>query len=197
MVPAALPADARRPLASLLEQCAGHLHALLEGVLHRQQVPPVDADGLGDVRSARWDAARTPLAGRDVLLAHGIHHSVLQRVVQDLQTVTTSHNALLTRVRGGLAGELVALRPVATGTRLIDVNSLRSGTKLVLMVLLLLVEEGLLGWPGGSQVAFFATFFASTGNLGRQNKTDLVGLAGLLGGFAYGVVAAFLTSRVP
>ena len=43
----------------------------------------------------------------------------------------------------------------------------------------------------------FATFFASTANLGRQNKTDLVGLAGLLCGFAYGVVAAFLTSRVP
>jgi hypothetical protein len=62
---------------------------------------------------------------------------------------------------------------------------------------LLLVEEGWLGFPGGSQVAFFATFFASTGNLGRQNKTDLVGLAGLLGGFVYGVVAAFLTSRLP
>jgi hypothetical protein len=118
-------------------------------------------------------------------------------VVQDLETVTASHNALLTNLHGGLAGELIALRPVATGTRLIDVNSLRSSTKLVLMILLLLVEEGLLGLPGGSQVAFFATFFASTGNLSRQNKTDLVGLAGLLGGFAYGVVAAFLTSRVP
>ena len=152
---------------------------------------------LGDVRSARWDADRTPPAGGDVLLAHGVHQAVLQRAVQDLQTMTTAHNALLTSVRGGLAGELVALGPVATGTRLIDVNSLRSGTKLVLMLVLLLVEEGLLGFPGGSQVAFFATFFASTGNLGRQNKTDLVGLAGLLGGFAYGVVAAFLTSRVP
>jgi hypothetical protein len=28
-------------------------------------------------------------------------------------------------------------------------------------------------------------------------NTDLVGLAGLVSGFAYGVVAAFLTSRVP
>jgi hypothetical protein len=80
---------------------------------------------------------------------------------------------------------------------LLDVQSLRSGTKLVLIILLLLVEEAWLGFPGGSQVAFFATFFASTGNLGRQNKTDLVGLAGLLGGFVYGVVAAFLTSRLP
>jgi hypothetical protein len=113
--------------------------------------------------------------------------------------VTTAHNALLTslRLRGGLVGEVVALSPVATRARLIDVNSLRAGTKLVLMLVLLLVEEGLLGFPGGTQVAFFAAFFASTANLGRQNKTDLVGLAGLLGGFAYGVVAAFLTSRVP
>ena len=197
VVPAALPAEARRPLASLLDQCAGHLHALLEGVLHRQQVPPVDADCVADVRAARWDADRTALAGGDVLLAQGVHQSVLQRAVQDLETMTTAHNALLTSVRGGLAGELVALRPVATGARLIDVNSLRASTKLVLMLVLLLVEEVLLGFPGGSQVAFFATFFASTANLGRQNKTDLVGLAGLLGGFAYGVVAAFLTSRVP
>ena len=52
---------------------------------------------------------------------------------------------------------------------------------------MLLVEEELLGFPGGSQVAFYAAFFASTGNLGRQNKTDLVGLAGLLAGFVYGV----------
>jgi uncharacterized membrane protein YccC len=197
VVSAALPAEARRPLASVLDQCAGHLHALLEGVLHRKPVPPVNADLLGDVRSARWDAHRTPPAGGDVLLAQGVHQGVLQRAVQDLQTMTTAHNALLTSLRGGLAGELVALRPVATGTRLIDVNTVRSGTKLVLMILLLLVEEGLLGFAGGSQVAFFATFFASTGNLGRQNKTDLVGLAGLLCGFAYGVVAAFLTSRVP
>ena len=197
VVPAALPAEARRPLASVLDRCAGHLHALLEGVLKREQVPPVDADWLADVRSARWDADRRPPARGDVLLDHGIHRSLLQRVVQDLETMTASHNALLTSLRAGLAGELVALRPVATGARLIDANSLRAGIKLVLMVLLLVVEEGWLGFPGGSQVAFFATFFASTGNLGRQNKTDLVGLAGLLGGLAYGVVAAFFTSRVP
>jgi hypothetical protein len=77
------------------------------------------------------------------------------------------------------------------------VNSLRSSTKLIVIILLLLVEEGLLGFPGGSQVAFFATFFAGTANLGRQNKTDLVGLAGLLAGFAYGIAAAFITSRLP
>ena len=127
----------------------------------------------------------------------GVHQFVVQRAVQDLQTMTTAHHALLTRVRGGLAGEQVAPRPWATGTRLLDVNSLRAGTKLVLMLVLLLGEEGLLGLPGGSQVAFYATFFARTANLGRRNTTDLVGLAGLLGGFAYGVVAALLTSRVP
>ena len=197
VVLAALPAAARWPLMSLLDQCAGHLHTLLEGVLHRQPVPPLDADVLADVPSAVGYADRPPPAGGEVLLAQGVHQSVLQRAVQDLQTVTTCHNALLTSVRGGLASELVALRPVSTGAQLIDVNSVRAGTKLVLMLVLLLVEEGLLGLPGGSQVAFFATFFASTANLGRQNKTDLVGLAGLLCGFAYGVVAAFLTSRVP
>jgi len=170
---------------------------LLEGVLHRQQVPPVDANGREDVRAARWDADRPPRAEGEVLLTHGIHQSVAQRVVHDLQTLTTCHNALLTCVRGGLAGERVALRPVATGARLIDVHALRAGTKLVLMIVLLLVEERLLGFPGGSQVAFFAAFFGTTANLGRQNKTDLVGLAGLLGGFAYGVVAAFVTSRIP
>ncbi len=197
VVPVALPAKARRRLVSVLDQCAGHLHALLEGVLQRKQVPPVDAHLLEDVRSARGDADRTQLAGRNVLLTHGIHQAIVQRVVQDLQTVMTCHNALLTSLRGSLAGELVALWPVATGTRLIDINSLRSSTKLVLMIVFLLVEEGLIGLPGGSQVAFYAAFFASTGNLGRQNKTDLVGLAGLLGGFAYGVVAAFLTTRLP
>src|SRR5207245_10976202 len=66
-----------------------------------------------------------------------------------------------------------------------------------LIILVLVAEDWLLPLPGCSQVAFFARFFASRGNLGRQNETDLVGLAGLLGGFAYGVVAAFLTSRVP
>jgi len=116
---------------------------------------------------------------------------------QDLQTVTTLHNSLLTSLRGGLATELAALWPGTTSARLVDVQSLRSATKLVLLLLLLLVEEGWLGFPGGTQVAFFAVFFASTGNLGRQNKTDLVGLAGILSGFAYGVAAAFLTSRLP
>src|SRR4030095_1415883 len=73
VVPAALPAAARRPLASLLDQCAGHLHALLEGVLHRQPVSPVDADVLADARAARWGADRPTRAGGEVLLAQGVH----------------------------------------------------------------------------------------------------------------------------
>jgi uncharacterized membrane protein YccC len=191
--PAALSAEVRSQMGGLLDRCAERLHALLEATLHWNQVPPVDADLPGE---ARWTADFATGQG-DGLLAHGIHASLLHRLVQGLQTVTTSHNALLAHLRAGLAGELVALWPGATGKRLLDVQSVRSGTKLVLFIVLLLVEEAWLGFPGGSQVAFFATFFASTGNLGRQNKTDLVGLAGLLGGFAYGVVAAFLTSRLP
>jgi hypothetical protein len=111
--------------------------------------------------------------------------------------MTTAHDALLARLRGQLGGEFVAFRPFTINSRLFDVNSLRSGAKLVIILLLLLVEEAWLGFPGGSQVAFFAAFFASTGNLGRQNKTDLVGLIGLLSGFVYGVLAAYLTSRLP
>jgi hypothetical protein len=177
-----LPAESRRQLASVLDQCAEHLHALLEGILHRKPVPPV--------------AANLSSPG-DILRAHDIPRILLRRLTEDLQAMTTSHNALLARLCGHFGGERIAFRPFAIGTRLLDVNSLRSSTKLVVILLLLLVEEGWLGFPGGSQVAFYATFFASTGNLGRQNKTDLVGLAGLLGGFAYGVVAAFLTSRLP
>ena len=196
-VPAALPVAARQALASLLDRCAGHLHALFEGAANRQEVPPVNADLLEDVVSTGRDAGQAPVTGEDVLLARGIHQAVLHLVVHDLQTVTTSHNALLTSLRRGLAGELVTLQPVVTDTPLIDETSLHSATKLVLMIVLLLVGEVVLGLPGGAQVAFFATFFASTGNLGRQNKTDLVGLAGLLAGFAYGVIAAIITSHVP
>jgi hypothetical protein len=193
---AALPVEVRRQMASLLDRCAEHLHVLLDGILHRQQVPPVDTELLGEADSGRFEASLERGEG-DILLAYGIHRSILHRVIQGLQTVTTSHNALLASLRAGLAGELVALRAFPTGRRLLDANSVRAGIKLALILLLLLTEEMGLGFPGGSQVAFFATFFASTGNLGRQNKTDLVGLAGLLGGFVFSVVAAFLTSRIP
>ncbi len=187
----ALPAEAHRSLAGLLDRCAGHLHALFEGAVNRQEVPPVNADLIEDADSAAWDVGPPTLVGQDVLLVRGLHRSVLRLVVKDLQTMISCHNALLSSLRRGLAGELVALRVISTDARLIDENSLHAGAKLVLMILLLLVEESVLGLPGGTQVAFFATFFASTGNLGRQNKTDLVGLAGLLGGFAFGVLAAF------
>jgi hypothetical protein len=201
VVPSALPAESRGQLASVLDQCAEHLNALLEGILRRKPVPPVAADLLGEVRSLQRDAPPVERIGQPssggILLAHDIPRVILRRLTEDLRAMTTSHNALLSRLRGHLGGELIAFRPFAIDTRLLDVNSLRSSTKLVVIVLLLLVEEGWLGFPGGSQVAFYATFFASTGNLGRQNKTDLVGLAGLLGGFLYGVVAAFLTSRLP
>jgi hypothetical protein len=207
---AALSADMRQQQARLLDRCAEQFQALLEGAIQRKPALAVDPSLLREASSARWDASRTGSAARlavpagegvegtvDALLAHGIHVSILHRLVQDIAAATASHNALFASLGKGLAGELVAMWPVATGARPFDVQSLRASTKLVLILLLLLVEEGWLGFPGGSQVAFYATFFASTGNLGRQNKTDLVGLAGLLGGFVYGVVAAFLTSRLP
>jgi hypothetical protein len=196
LAPSTLPAEVRLQMAKLLDQCADHLHGLLEAVLRFKQVPPIDADLQRQAGSARWQEGLARAAG-DNLFVHGIHASLIYRLVQGLQTVTAAHNALLANLRAGLAGELVALWPMATDRRLLDVNSLRASTKLVVLILVLLLEEGVLGFGGGSQVAFYATFFASTGNLGRQNKTDLVGLVGLLCGFAYGFVAAFLTSRMP
>jgi hypothetical protein len=196
LAPAALPAEVRSEMARVLDRCAEHLHGLIDGILHWKEVPPVDADLLEKAKSARWGADLERDDG-DILIAHGIQRSILHRFIQGLQTVTTSQNALLATLRAGLAGELVALRAFPTGSRLVDTTSVSSATKLVVIIVLLLTQQMWLGFPGGSQVAFFATFFASTGNLGRQNKTDLVGLAGLLGGFIFGVVAAFLTSRLP
>jgi len=196
LAPAALPPAVRSEMASVLDRCTEHLHALIDGILHRKEVPPIDTDTLEKANSLRR-VADLGTDGGDILLAHGILQSLLHRFIQGLQIVTTSHNALLANLRAGLAGELVALRAFPTGSRLIDANSLSSATKLVIILVFLLIQEMWLGFPGGSQVAFFATFFASTGNLGRQNKTDLVGLAGLLVGFIFGVVAAFLTSRLP
>ena len=196
LAPAALPAEVRHELASLLDRCAEQLRTLLDGILRQKPVPPFDAELLEQARSGLFEASLQSDEG-DTLLIHGVRGSILYRFIQGLQSLTTSHNALLANLHAGLAGQLVDIRAFPTGRRLVDVNSVRSGIKLVVILLILLAAELGLGFPGGSQVAFFATFFASTGNLGRQNKTDLVGLAGLLGGFAFSIVAAFFTSRIP
>ena len=67
---------------------------MLDAILHRNEVLPLDAGLL-----------------QSVLLAHGTPQTVIRRVLQDLQTVTTSQNALLPSLRRGLAGELAALEP--------------------------------------------------------------------------------------
>lgn len=192
VAPETLKGRVRQPLADFLERSAHHLHALLEGALQRQEVAPVDPGLLKEVRAVSWDADPAS-EGVDILVNMGIHRSILNRVEENLQAVTRWHNKLIASLGRGL----VTARPITTGQRLIDKTSAQASAKLVIMVVLLLVAEALFGLPGGSQVAFFATFFASTGNLGRQNKTDLVGLAGLLLGLVYGVVAAFFTSSSP
>jgi len=193
----AIPADARTVLASVLDRCADHLHALLQAVTATKPAPAVPDDVLKEVQSARWNAMRTSPAERDILLAQDIPLTVLRRLVTGIQTVTECHNVLLMSLQRGLAGEVATGAPAIRSARLIDLNSVRAGTKLVLMIVLLIIGEAMFGLPGGAQVAFFAAFFAGTGNLGRQNKTDLIGLAGLLFGFIYGVAAAFVTSHVP
>jgi hypothetical protein len=185
-------APAAQELAGVLERGADQLHVLLEGAVERRAVPPLDLDSLGKVNLPQGDVGQT-----EGLFNHGLHAALFRRLGQDLQRANESHNALFASFRRGLAGELVSLAPSAKGKSLFGIQSVRSSAKLDVILILLLLEESFLRVPGGTQVAFFATFFASTGNLGRQNKTDLVGLAGLLGGFAYGVVAAFFTSRMP
>jgi hypothetical protein len=194
--PAALGADVRMRLADLFDRCANHLYGLLEALVHDKQAPPLNAELLTEAGAVPWDIDRRS-GEADGLLAHGVHTSLLRHVVQALPAMTVSQNELLKSLRDGLAGELKSLGSATAGRRLLDVQSLRSSTKLVVILVLLLLGETWLRFPGGSQVAFFATFFASTGNLGRQNKTDVVGLLGLLGGFTYGLIAAFLTSRMP
>ena len=193
---AALSAEARQRLAGLLNACAARLHALLQGLLDNQQASSI-ADDLDAVRALDSVAEPAPPSRGATLFGDDFAQLLMARVVQDVRTLTTCHNALGADLRRGVARSLAVMDPPAKAGQLVTVDSLHATTKLVVILSLLLLEEGLLGFPGGSQVAFYATFFASTGNLGRQNKTDLVGLAGLLIGFAYGVVAAFLTSRMP
>ena len=192
-----LPPEARRPLAILLQRIGGHLHQLFEGVTNRRQVAAVDRGLLGEFRALAGEIGGPQSAGQDVLLAHRAHELVLRRAVEELDTLTGAHNVLLRRLGHGPSEELISSRPVSTSAPLLDPSSIHAGVKLVIMLLLLVVEETVFRFPGGSQVAFFATFFASTSNLGRQNKTDLIGLTGLLAGFAFGLVAAFLTSHLP
>jgi uncharacterized membrane protein YccC len=191
--------EIRLSLAEMCDRCADRLRALLQSALQasamhgRAEVVDdrpilVISDGAG--RSGGQVDRQSQFVARVSL-------QLLARMVQGLRDVTAAHNALLTNLRAGLAGELRSLWPDTTGRPLVDRRSVRSGTKLVLILAMLLMEQQLLGFPGGAQVAFFAAFFASTGNLGRQNKTDLVGLVGLLASFVYGIVAAFLTSRMP
>src|SRR5262249_54831729 len=44
LAPTTLRGGVRLHMANLLDQCADHLHGLLDAVLHRKQVPPVNAD---------------------------------------------------------------------------------------------------------------------------------------------------------
>src|SRR5439155_12372358 len=120
LAPAALPADVRLRMARLLDRCAEHLHALLDGIVRRKEVPPIDTDLAAEADDVRRDAFIQRGEG-DVLLAHGIDRSILHRFIQGLQTLTTSHNAVLSNLRAGPAGNVVALRAFPTGRRLVDV----------------------------------------------------------------------------
>lgn len=195
--PDAISSDTRRQLADRLDSCADQLALLVTGALNLKPVAPLDPRLLDPRLPENVALAPTDSGATDPLVAHQVHSSIFRMMLHDLATATSFHNALFTNFGHGFGGELVNLWPGPNPAGLFDVQSMRSGVKLVLILALLMLEERWLGAPGGTQVAFFATFFASTANLGRQTKTDLVDIAGLLSGFAYGLVAAFITSRLP
>lgn len=190
--PVELSADSRRRLADRLDGCATQLANLATGALEHKPVASVSPELLRDIAATDEDSRQS-----DPLVAHNIPGSVLALFGRDLETATKFHNKLFAHFGHGFHGELVNLWPGPNAAGLFNTQSIQAGVKLVLILVLLLLEEGWLGLPGGTQVAFFATFFASTANLGRQTKTDVVDIVGLLSGFCYGVVAAFITSRLP
>jgi hypothetical protein len=135
VLPTALPEEARESLASLLDRCAAYLHTLFAGAVHWSLAPEVPPDLLEDLRSAKGEAGQAPVSD-EVLITWRLLHLV----VQNLQVVALSHNALLTILRRGPGGKLATLGAMATNRPLIDANSLHAGAKLVIMILLLLVE---------------------------------------------------------
>ena len=194
-LPATLPAGMHLQLADSLDRCAAHVARLLQGLLDRQQVPPLDPDLVSAVQAAHLDVLYTPDADNQVPLAHGILQTLFSRIIQGLQELTACHNLLITTLARGLNGELASSFLPTPGTPLMDGNSLRVSTKLVIILVLLLLEELFFGFLGGTMVAFFAVFFCSTGNLGKQNKNDFIGVAGLLAGFLFGLVAGLVISH--
>jgi len=192
-----LPATAHHHLADMLDQCADHLHRLLECLVLRQPAPPVAPALIAEATFPNAGRQPAPATVSDTLLAHGVHRTLMNRLVNELTIATDAHNVVVRIYERQLPGELVAVRAFAVGKRLVDAHSVRSGVKLLILLLLLLGEELYLGLPGSSQVAFFAVFFASTANLGKQNRSDVLGVTGLLCGFAFGVLAAHLTTRIP
>lgn len=187
--------EGRRRLAGILEQCADHLHGLAVSVRLRQAAAMVPDDLIQQANFANFPKLRAGI--HDPLLEHGIQRVLLHRLVDGLQSVTHAQNAVLMALKNELPGELLAIKAFAVGKPLLDDASIRAATKLLVILVLLLVEELFFGFPGGTQVAFFAVFFASTANLGRQNRTDILGVTGLFTGFMYGVLAAILTTRLP
>jgi hypothetical protein len=59
------------------------------------------------------------------------------------------------------------------------------------------VEQHAIGFPGGIQVSFFAVFFASAPNVGRQAKTDVLGFLGVLFAWVFAFAAVLITSKLP
>ena len=194
---AQLPTTAHHHLAGMLDRCADHLREMLQTLLERRVAPAMDSQLLVDATFPGY-ANRPPLPTvSDALLQHGVHRVLMHRIVDDLREASEANTGVVGAIDHDLPREFLAIRAFAVGKPLITVNAVRSGTKLLILLLLLLAEEMYLQLPGSSQVAFFAVFFASTANLGKQSRTDVLGITGLMCGFAFGLLAATMTTRMP
>ena len=196
VISATMPAETHGQLADFFSKCTEQLHALVHSCLREKPVPPVDTDLSGNARAA-YQEADFKRETWNQLPTDGVLRANLNWLIQDLEAVTTFQNALHSKLHGEPQAYLSALKPAATGTPLIDVNSLRRSTKLAVILLICFVEQHAFGFPGGIQVAFFAVFFASVPNVGRQAKTDVLGFLGVLVAWIFAFTAVLITSKLP
>jgi hypothetical protein len=185
----------RRAILHLVQALAGHFRSLLASTLAQEPAPALDPAIRAAVR--QLPAVPGNHAPLSFLLRHGNTYRTLELLVEGVADATEHHNIVI-RVLAQ-RHRYAAIPHVAPAGRkaFLSTDSFKASTKLVVIVLLMLGEQLYLGFPGGSQVAFFGTFAANVGNLGRQTRTMIVGMLGLVVAMAYGLFAAFLIARAP
>ena len=137
----AVPQEVRDRLANALDRCADQLLTLLDATLRTKQVPSIETESslgsfVADMQSAE----------RQAPFARSLPEVIVHRCVHSLQSLGSSHNALVGNLSAASTKQLVNTRAFPSGRPLIDANSVRSGIKLVAIIGVLLAEEVGLEW---------------------------------------------------